>query len=369
MMSLIGRDLFVNTPLNEYLENKLIEEEIKRINLTNFFNSILANFMFFFDEDWNLIMINHMKAYGFGYLFYFIINIMISTMFLNKFFLALLINKLIESKNMRTLIENTNPFPQWARKIGFLYSLYSHKIREFFENFKSEKSRSNSFSEEDGCFMKFKTNLKTFMEEKFKQFETFMSMVCCFSLILVALNDPFQPNESLHNKTLKYLNVPVLLIFTIEIFILVLTEENGILQGKTIFRLGICIIYLIYFILDIKILTIFVTFRLITIIQFYKGLKKAVIALFYSLWNILQLLVFFFLFILLFACIGVKLYKGTMYYCTNLNEEYLEKIETSADCYDYGGDWLNSDFNFDNIFKAIDFLFMVANSSGWLSLM
>ena len=58
-----------------------------------------------------------------------------------------------------------------------------------------------------------------------------------------------------------------------------------------------------------------------------------------------------------------------MYYCTNLNEEYLEKIETSADCYDYGGDWLNSDFNFDNIFKAIDFLFMVANSSGWLSLM
>ena len=105
------------------------------------------------------------------------------------------------------------------------------------------------------------------------------------------------------------------------------------------------------------------------IIQFYKGLKKAVLALFYSLWEIFQLLVFFFLFILLFAAIGVKLYKGSMYLCQNLDEETMEKVNTSTDCFDNGGDWVNSDFNFDNIFKAIDLLFMVANSSGWLPLM
>ena len=86
MMSLIGWDIFSNVDMCENLQNKKIEEEIKRMNLTNILNSIMTNFMLFFDEDWNLIMMNHMKAYGAKY---FIINIMISTMFLNKFFLAM----------------------------------------------------------------------------------------------------------------------------------------------------------------------------------------------------------------------------------------------------------------------------------------
>ena len=372
MMSLIGRDLFINAQINDNLQTKFIEEEIHRMNLTNIFHSIMTNFMLFFDEDWHLIMINHMKAYGFGYFTYFIINTLISTMFLNKVFLALLINKLIESKNMRSLIENTNPFSQGFKKLSLLYSIYSLKIKQLFLRKKpitQQRTNTTTTSQEKSLFCSFKMYIKLFMEQKYKQFEKFMFLVCCFSLILVALNDPFQSNKSTYNQILKFLDIPVLIILIFEIILLVLSNENGLFEGKTIFRLGICIIYVIYFIFDIKILKIFVTFRFIMIIQFYKGLKKAVLALFYSLWEIFQLLVFFFLFILLFAAIGVKLYKGSMYLCQNLDEETMEKVNTSTDCFDNGGDWVNSDFNFDNIFKAIDLLFMVANSSGWLPLM
>ena len=52
-----------------------------------------------------------------------------------------------------------------------------------------------------------------------------------------------------------------------------------------------------------------------------------------------------------------------------MNEEYMEFIVYKQDCFDIGGDWVNHDFNFDNFFNAIDMLFILANSSGWLPLM
>ena len=366
IMSLVGRDLFARASMVEGLDNKLIEEEIHRMNLNNILRAMMTNFMVFFDEDWHLIMINHMKAYGSGYMAYFILNVLLSTMFLNKFFLALLINKLIESKNMKNLIQSSNPF-KISSKLELFYNSFLEKLYD--KCWKEKKGYNKSKYIKFEVYEQFKKYIKDFMHQYSKGFDKFMFIICCFSLLLVALNDPFQPLDSVYNRTLKLLDIPVLIIFLFEILFLSLTEQKGLLQGKTIFRLGICVVYIIYFISDIHILKIFVTLRFILIIQFYKGLRKATMALLYSLWDIFQLLVFFFLFILLFAVIGVKLHKGAFTRCQNLSEEDLEKIQTTTDCFDFGGDWINPDFNFDNIFKAIDTLFVIANSSGWLPLM
>lgn len=368
MMSLVGRDIFIKAKIEHELNNPLIEEEVHRINFNNILMSVMANFMIFFDEDWNLIMINQMKAYGSKYMVYFLINVLLSTMFLNKFFLALLINKLIESKNMRNLIKASVPFAGFFQKMKLSYSKISQKILNTFNKTKkwtNSKAKSIKF----GIIESLKKYLYDFMQIHSKTFDQIMFVVCCFSLILVALHDPFQSAESRFNKTLRFLDIPVLIILIFEILLLSLTEKNGIMQGKTIFRLVICVVYLIYFISDIQILKIFVTLRFILIIQFYKGLRKAILALLYSLWDIFQLLVFFFLFILLFAAIGVKLHKGAFMRCQNVDEEDLKKITIKTHCFDQGGDWVNPDFSFDDIFKAIDVLFLIANSSGWLSLM
>lgn len=150
---------------------------------------------------------------------------------------------------------------------------------------------------------------------------------------------------------------------------MVLNEKNQFFSQKIMIRFVIFVSYLLYFITNLKILKLLVLFRFVLIITHYDGLNRAVQALFLSFWDILYLFAIYFLFIFLFATIGVKLFKGTMWKCKNLNDEIMEKIQTQYQCYDYGGDWENSDFNFDNILNGMDMLFAVANSSGWTPLM
>ena len=44
-------------------------------------------------------------------------------------------------------------------------------------------------------------------------------------------------------------------------------------------------------------------------------------------------------------------------------------IETNNDCFDYGGSWVNNDFNFDNILQAMVQLFIISTTEGWIDLM
>lgn len=67
--------------------------------------------------------------------------------------------------------------------------------------------------------------------------------------------------------------------------------------------------------------------------------------------------------------IGVKIYKESFWFCSNLNKEILEGIVNKQDCFDFGGDWMNRDYNFDNIFNGVSLLFMIANGTGWLRLL
>ena len=36
---------------------------------------------------------------------------------------------------------------------------------------------------------------------------------------------------------------------------------------------------------------------------------------------------------------------------------------------DYGGDWVNRDQNFDNIFKALVIVFQMSTTTGWVTVM
>jgi len=57
---------------------------------------------------------------------------------------------------------------------------------------------------------------------------------------------------------------------------------------------------------------------------------------------------------LTFLAIGILMvsqFKGKMYKCdlTNLTDYLHSKITNAQECMDYGGDWVNSPFNYDNI--------------------
>ena len=39
------------------------------------------------------------------------------------------------------------------------------------------------------------------------------------------------------------------------------------------------------------------------------------------------------------------------------------------DCINFGGDWINNDYNFDNIAEAMKTLFVMSTTSGWSDIM
>lgn len=366
-ISLVSGDLFDYKKFDINSLDFSLRIDVIRMNFLSFSRAFFANIIIFFNEDWNITMITHMKAYkNQAISVFFVINVLISAIIMNKIFLAMLINKLIESKNMKSLISKENFFVFLFNKIKNLLISKSNNHENMMAS--SPKLSIIKNKKHSRFFSKIKKLARKLVNFS-SNFDKFMFITCCFSLILIALYDPFKSPYSTYNLLLKYLDIPVFVIFVCEIVLLIISEEKKIINFRILFRVFICIIYLAYFFSDIKILKLLVTFRFIFIINFYESLNLAAKALLYSLFDIFQLFVFYFLFIILFGTIGVQLYRNMFWSCHNISEEILLVIKDKYDCLDSGGDWLNADFNFDNILKAINFLFAVANSSGWLPLM
>lgn len=125
----------------------------------------------------------------------------------------------------------------------------------------------------------------------------------------------------------------------------------------------------------LKVLRILRVLRPLRLISRSQGLKLAINSLSRAIPNILNLLIVCFIFFLLFGIFGInyfkgekkkfiyKIYLGTFYYCD------LTTRSDKWDCMDNGGNWINQDFNFDNIYNAIISLFILALTEGWTSLM
>ncbi|TNN85518.1 Voltage-dependent L-type calcium channel subunit alpha-1D [Liparis tanakae] len=80
----------------------------------------------------------------------------------------------------------------------------------------------------------------------------------------------------------------------------------------------------------------------------------------------------------MFACIGVQLFKGKFYRCTDEAKSSSEVCKGTYILYKDGDVnqptihrrlWHNSDFNFDNVLKAMMALFTVSTFEGWPSLL
>lgn len=69
--------------------------------------------------------------------------------------------------------------------------------------------------------------------------------------------------------------------------------------------------------------------------------------------------------LLIFAVIGVSLFKGKFFTCSINGDE----IITADDCIRNNGDWSNSLSNFDNIIQAMRTLFILTTTEGWAGVM
>lgn len=114
--------------------------------------------------------------------------------------------------------------------------------------------------------------------------------------------------------------------------------------------------------------------RPLRLISRMRSLKLAIVSLFKSFPDIVNLLLIVMFFIFLLAVLGTTLFKGKFYRCEmeNLDLGYNQKLELIIDkwdCINYGGEWYNPDLNFDTTFNSFITLFTVQSTEGWIGVM
>ncbi|MEQ2188946.1 hypothetical protein GOODEAATRI_020117 [Goodea atripinnis] len=128
----------------------------------------------------------------------------------------------------------------------------------------------------------------------------------------------------------------------------------------------------------VKILRVLRVLRPLRAINRAKGLKHVVQCVFVAIRTIGNIMIVTTLLQFMFACIGVQLFKGKFYRCTDEAKSTPEQCKGTFVVYKDGDVshpmvrqriWLNSDFNFDNVLMGMMALFTVSTFEGWPALL
>uniref|UniRef100_A0A8C2SE05 Voltage-dependent L-type calcium channel subunit alpha n=1 Tax=Capra hircus TaxID=9925 RepID=A0A8C2SE05_CAPHI len=189
------------------------------------------------------------------------------------------------------------------------------------------------------------------------------------SSISLAAEDPVQ-HTSFRNHILFYFDIVFTTIFTIEIALKMTAYGAFLHKGSfcrnyfNILDLLVVSVSLISFGIQssainvVKILRVLRVLRPLRAINRAKGLKHVVQCVFVAIRTIGNIVIVTTLLQFMFACIGVQLFKGKLYTCSDSSKQ------TEAEC-----NWENSKFDFDNVLAAMMALFTVSTFEGWPELL
>ncbi|ROL48988.1 Voltage-dependent L-type calcium channel subunit alpha-1F [Anabarilius grahami] len=209
------------------------------------------------------------------------------------------------------------------------------------------------------------------------------------SSISLAAEDPIRAH-SFRNNLLGYADYAFTSIFTVEI-LLKMTVHGAFLHEGSFCRnwfnlldLLVVTVSLVSFFLHssaisvVKILRVLRVLRPLRAINRAKGLKHVVQCVFVAIRTIGNIMIVTTLLQFMFACIGVQLFKGKFYRCTDEAKNTPEQCKGTFVVYKDGDVshpmvrerlWLNSDFNFDNVLMGMMALFTVSTFEGWPALL
>ncbi|ROL49181.1 Dihydropyridine-sensitive L-type skeletal muscle calcium channel subunit alpha-1 [Anabarilius grahami] len=217
---------------------------------------------------------------------------------------------------------------------------------------------------------------------------TFTNIILLFILlssISLAAEDPIDP-RSFRNKVLAYADIVFTTVFTIEI-VLKMTVYGAFLHTGSFCRNSFNILDLIVVgvsllsmgmesstISVVKILRVLRVLRPLRAINRAKGLKHVVQCMFVAIKTIGNIVLVTMLLDFMFACIGVQLFKGKLFYCSDPLQKtaeecrgtFLRHVQNSLhDTEVHQRQWVNSDFNFDNVLNGMLALFTISTFEGW----
>ncbi|KAG5282161.1 hypothetical protein AALO_G00052880 [Alosa alosa] len=221
------------------------------------------------------------------------------------------------------------------------------------------------------------------------KFTNLILLFILLSSISLAAEDPIDP-KSFRNKILAYADIVFTTVFTIEIMLKMTVYGAFLHEGSfcrnsfNILDLVVVIVSLLSFGLEssaisvVKILRVLRILRPLRALNRAKGLKHVIQCVFVAVKSIGNIILVTLVLDFMFACIGVQLFKGKFYTCTDpfkLTEAecqgtFVKHLQNSLyDTEVRPREWINNDYNFDNIFNAMLALFTVSTLEGWPELL
>uniref|UniRef100_A0A665X6S3 Voltage-dependent L-type calcium channel subunit alpha n=1 Tax=Echeneis naucrates TaxID=173247 RepID=A0A665X6S3_ECHNA len=408
----------------------------QRSNFDNFPQALISVFQILTGEDWTSIMNNGIMAHGGPVIpgilvsIYFIILFVCGNYILLNVFLAIAVDNLAEAESLTSAqkekAEEKLRKKLLRAKIEGMPTTAKLKIDEFESNVNEVKDpfppadfpgddeeeepeipispRPRPMADlqlkEEAVPLPEASSFFIFgPQNKFRKLcykiinaSSFTNMILLFILlssISLAAEDPIDP-KSYRNQILAYADIVFTTVFTIEI-VLKMTVYGAFMHEGSFCRNSFNILDLIVVgvsllsmgmessaISVVKILRVLRVLRPLRAINRAKGLKHVVQCVFVAIKTIGNIVLVTMLLNFMFACIGVQLFKGKFYSCTDPSkmtaEEcqgfFVKHMENSlTDKVLAKREWLNSDFNFDNVFYGMLALFTVSTFEGWPKLL
>uniref|UniRef100_A0AAR2KUG2 Voltage-dependent L-type calcium channel subunit alpha n=1 Tax=Pygocentrus nattereri TaxID=42514 RepID=A0AAR2KUG2_PYGNA len=358
------------------------ETQTKRSTFDAFPQALLTCFQILTGEDWNMVMYDGIMAYG-GPVFpgmivclYFVILFICGNCILSDYFWD---------------------FYQIACSLSpcLLLSVCISKeggTQLNVADFAPPKEKVLPIPEGSAFFCLSKTNPIRVGCHTLIHHHIFTNLILLFiilSSISLAAEDPIRAHSS-RNKFLGYADYAFTSIFTVEI-LLKMTVHGAFLHSGSFCRnwfnlldLLVVSVSLVSFFLHssaisvVKILRVLRVLRPLRAINRAKGLKHVVQCVFVAIRTIGNIMIVTALLQFMFACIGVQLFKGKFYRCTDEAKHTPEQCKGTFVVYKDGDvshpmvrerHWLNSDFNFDNVLMGMMALFTVSTFEGWPALL
>ncbi|XP_057213136.1 voltage-dependent L-type calcium channel subunit alpha-1D isoform X3 [Triplophysa rosa] len=407
------------------------ETVTKRSTFDNFPQALLTVFQILTGEDWNAVMYDGIMAYGgpssSGMLvsIYFIILFICGNYILLNVFLAIAVDNLADAESLnsaqREQEKKNKRRKSMTKKDGEDANTavsvdvdadedHTEDMGDYAgEDEKDEpeipsgprtqrlsdlslKEKTPPIPEGSAFFIFSRSNPIRVLCHRLINHQIFTNLILIFimlSSVSLAAEDPIR-NSSARNIVLGYFDYAFTAIFTVEILLKMMAFGAFLHKGAfcrsyfNLLDLLVVGVSLVSFgiqssaISVVKILRILRVLRPLRAINRAKGLKHVVQCVFVAIRTIGNIMIVTTLLQFMFACIGVQLFKGKFYGCTDDAKSSPEDCRGTYIVYSIGETalpqvrerlWYNSDFNFDNVLMAMMALFTVSTFEGWPSLL
>ncbi|CAL8367257.1 unnamed protein product [Lota lota] len=392
------------------------ETQMKRSTFDSFPQALLTCFQILTGEDWNAVMYDGIMAYG-GPVFpnmvvciYFVILFVCGNYILLNVFLAIAVDNLAGGGGKKKEEEKKEEDDEWDEDEEKEDEETGNEEDDWQENeelraieglegvaplkpeFSGPKEKIVPIPDGSSFFLLGKKNcLRVACHNLIHHpyVTNFILIFIILSSISLAAEDPIK-SHSFRNVVLGYADYVFTSVFTVEI-ILKMTVYGAVLHTGSFCRnafnlldLLVVSVSLMSFFLHssaisvVKILRVLRVLRPLRAINRAKGLKNVVQCVFVAIRTIGNILIVTSLLQFMFACIGVQLFKGRFYSCTDEAKHTPDECKGTFVVYKDGDMnhpmvreriWENSDFNFDNVLMGMLALFTVSTFEGWPQLL